>query len=390
VSQREQTPEAPATPPSLWSRLYRGETRLNIVGHRRRWLTLSAVLLLVCLVSLGIRGLNLGIEFEGGVVWEIPAGEASVADARSAVAPFGLDDATIQTVESERGTELRIASPPTDVETSDEVTAALVELTGADPNDVNLTEVGPSWGREISENAAQALVVFLGLVTVYIALRFHLKEALPALLALVHDVAITVGVYSLFQFPVTPATVIAFLTILGYSLYDTIVVFDKVDENTELVTVKGNLTYGAMVNLSLNQTLMRSLNTTITALLPVTAMLIIGAWGMGAVTLRDFALALFIGLIAGAYSSFFVAAPLLAWLKEREPQYRDVRRRIESRGGDTLAVPTGATAAAAAAGPAAPSAPAAGRTGNGGRAPVTSGGPVIPARPRKKTRKARR
>jgi preprotein translocase subunit SecF len=390
VRQRQQTPEAPATPRSLWSRLYRGETRLNIVGRRRRWLTLSAVLLLVCLVSLGVRGLNLGIEFEGGVVWEIPAGEASVADARSAITPFGLDDATIQTVESERGTELRIAAPPTDVETSDEVTDALVGLTGADPTDVNLTEVGPSWGREISENAAQALVVFLGLVTIYIALRFHLKEALPALLALVHDVAITVGVYSLFQFPVTPATVIAFLTILGYSLYDTIVVFDKVDENSELVTVKGNLTYGAMVNLSLNQTLMRSLNTTITALLPVTALLIIGAWGMGAVTLRDFALALFIGLIAGAYSSFFVAAPLLAWLKEREPQYRDVRRRIESRGGDTLAVPTGTTAAAPAAGPAVPSAPAPGRTGNGGRAPVTSGGRVIPARPRKKTRKARR
>jgi preprotein translocase subunit SecF len=389
MSRRDQMPESTATPSSLWSRLYRGETRLNIVGRRRQWFTLSAVLLLICLLSLGTRGLNLGIEFEGGVVWEIPAGEASVADTRAALAPFGLDDATIQTVESERGSELRIASAPTDVETSDEVTAALIELTAASPNDVNLTEVGPSWGREISENAVQALLVFLGLVTVYIALRFHLKEALPALLALVHDVAITVGVYSVFQFPVTPATVIAFLTILGYSLYDTIVVFDKVDENSELVTVKGNLTYGAMVNLSLNQTLMRSLNTTITALLPVTALLIIGAWGMGAVTLRDFALALFIGLIAGAYSSFFVATPLLAWLKDREPQYRDVRRRIESRGGDTLAVPKGITASAAD-GPAVSSAAAGGRTGNGGRAPVTAGGRVIPARPRKKTRKARR
>lgn len=376
---------------SLWSRLYRGQTRFNIVGHRRRWFMVSGILLLIALVSLTTRGLNLGIEFEGGVVWEVPAGDASVAEARSAIAPFGLADATIQRVESDGDTELRIASEPLDVEESDAVTAALVEVTGASDDEVNLTSIGPSWGREISENAVRALVVFLALVTVYIALRFHLKEAIPALVALIHDVAITVGIYSVGQFPVTPGTVIAFLTILGYSLYDTIVVFDKVEENTDLVTGKGNLTYSAMVNLSLNQTLMRSLNTTITALLPVASLLIIGAWVMGAVALRDFALALLIGLVAGAYSSFFVAAPLLAVLKERESRYRDLRRRIEAHGRDAAVVPeqvsVGATTAAATAEPTTTSPLGA---GNGGRAAAAASGRVIPPRPRKKTKRTRR
>jgi preprotein translocase subunit SecF len=379
----------PTTHVSLWSRLYRGQTRFNIVGHRRRWFMVSGLMLLIALVSLTTRGLNLGIEFEGGVVWEVPAGEASVAEARSALAPFGLADATIQTLESDGETQLRIASEPLDVEESDAVTAALVEVTGASDEEVNLTSIGPSWGREISENAGRALIVFLALVTVYIALRFHLKQAIPALVALIHDVAITVGIYSVGQFPVTPATVIAFLTILGYSLYDTIVVFDKVEENTELVTGKGNLTYAAMVNLSLNQTLMRSLNTTITALLPVASLLIIGAGVMGAVALRDFALALLVGLVAGAYSSFFVAAPLLVVLKERESRYRDLRRRIEAHGRDATVVPERVSVGATTATPEPVTTSPLG-AGNGGRAPAPAGGRVIPPRPRKKTKRARR
>lgn len=379
----------PTTHVSLWSRLYRGQTRFNIVGHRRRWFMVSGLMLLIALVSLTTRGLNLGIEFEGGVVWEVPAGDATVAEARSALAPFGLADATIQRIESDGDTELRIASEPLDVEESDAVTAALVEVTGASDEEVNLTSIGPSWGREISENAVRALIVFLALVTVYIALRFHLKQAIPALVALIHDVAITVGVYSVGQFPVTPATVIAFLTILGYSLYDTIVVFDKVEENTELVTGKGNLTYAAMVNLSLNQTLMRSLNTTITALLPVASLLIIGAGVMGAVALRDFALALLIGLVAGAYSSFFVASPLLVVLKERESRYRDLRRRIEAHGRDATVVPERVSVGATTATPEPVTTSPLG-AGNGGRAPAPARGRVIPPRPRKKTKRARR
>jgi preprotein translocase subunit SecF len=318
---------------SLRSRLYHGETDFDFVSRRRIWFTVSILAVLIGLVSLLTRGLHLGIDFEGGVVWEAPAGDVSVAEARDALGEVGLEDATIQTLESDEGRVLRVESEPLEAERSDRVTARLAEVTGTTVDDVNLTEVGPSWGQEISEKALRALIVFLVLVTLYIAVRFELKMAIPTLVALVHDILVTVGVYSLTQFEVTPATVVAILTILGFSIYDGIVVFDKVDENTRLVSSTGGLTYGGMVNLSLNQALMRSLNTSITAVLPVGSLLIIGSWVMGASPLEEFALALLVGLASGAYSSIFIASPLLALLKEREPRFRDIKRRIESRAG---------------------------------------------------------
>jgi preprotein translocase subunit SecF len=241
-------------------------------------------------------------------------------------------------------------------------------------------------------------VVFLVLVTIYIALRFELKMAIPTLVALIHDVLIVVGVYAVTQLEVTPATVIAILTILGYSIYDGIVVFDKVDENTRLVSSTGGLSYGGMVNVSLNQTLMRSLNTTITALLPVSSLLIVGSWILGAVVLQEFAVALLIGLFSGAYSSIFIASPLLAWLKEREPRYRDIKRRIDERGGDSAVVaatvagsPDVATAAPAGDTAAAGGARSGGRKGSEARSAqprtTTLSGRSIPARPRKKTKR---
>jgi preprotein translocase subunit SecF len=318
---------------SLRSRLYHGETDFAIVRRRRTWFTISIVAVLIGLLSLATRGLHLGIDFEGGVVWEVPSEEVSVSEARDALGSVGLEDATIQTLESDEGRVLRVESEPLEAERSDRVTARLAEVTGTTVDDVNLTEVGPSWGQEISEKALRALIVFLVLVTLYIAVRFELKMAIPTLVALVHDILVTVGVYSLTQFEVTPATVVAILTILGFSIYDGIVVFDKVDENTRLVSSTGGLTYGGMVNLSLNQALMRSLNTSITAVLPVGSLLIIGSWVMGASPLEEFALALLVGLASGAYSSIFIASPLLALLKEREPRFRDIKRRIESRAG---------------------------------------------------------
>jgi preprotein translocase subunit SecF len=391
---------------SIWTRLYHGETNFDFVGRRKLWFTMSLIAVLIGIGSLLTRGLNLGIDFEGGVVWEVPAGDVSVGDARDAVDQFGLAGATIQELESDEGRELRVEAEPVSADTSDDVSAALAELTGSSVDDVSLTSVGPSWGEEISEKAIRALVVFLVLVTIYIALRFELKMAIPTLVALIHDVLITVGVYSVTQLEVTPATVIAVLTILGYSIYDGIVVFDKVDENTRLVSSTGGLSYGGMVNVSLNQALMRSLNTTITALLPVASLLIVGSWIMGAVVLQEFAIALLIGLFSGAYSSLFIASPLLAWLKEREPRYRDIRRRIESRGGDAkavaAAVAAGSTGIAGrtpvssrAAAPAAQGgddvdagdeAQSAAGTGSGDRI-VTSSGRTIAPRPRKKTRK---
>jgi preprotein translocase subunit SecF len=378
---------------SLAGRLYHGETNIDFVGRRRVWFTISAVAVALSLIGLFWKGLNLGIDFEGGTVWVVPAGDADVADARDAVGEFGLSGATIQELDSDEGRELRVEAEPTSADETDNVSSALADLTGASVDDVDITSVGPSWGEEISEKALRALIVFLVVVTIYITLRFELKMAIPTLVALIHDVLITTGVYAWTGLEVTPATVIAVLTILGYSIYDGIVVFDKVDENARLVSSTGGLSYAGMVNVSLNQALMRSLNTTITALLPVTSLLVVGSWVMGASTLEEFAVALLIGLFAGAYSSIFLASPLLAVLKEREPRYRDIRNRIAARGGDREVV-----AATIAAGGGRVRLPARPQNAPGGRGKAARGdddattvvapsGRVIPARPRKKTRR---
>ena len=377
---------APAPKRGLATRLYHGETNIDFIGRRKLWFLISGIAIVVSLLGIGLRWFNLGIDFEGGVVWEVPAGDASVADARDAVDDFGLADATIQDLESDNGREIRVSAEPISPEESDEVSAALAELTGSSIDDVDLTSVGPSWGDEISEKAVRALVVFLVIVTLYISVRFELKMALATLAALIHDVVITAGVYALTGLEVTPATVIAVLTILGYSIYDGIVVFDKVDENTRLVSSTGGLSYGGMVNVSLNQALMRSLNTTITALLPVLSLLVVGSWVLGAAVLEEFAIALLIGLFCGAYSSIFIASPMLALLKEREPRYRDIKRRVDARGGDAdavaTAVATGRTTTAR------QTAAVAGGTGDAPSA-ARGGGPVIPPRPRKKAKGTR-
>jgi preprotein translocase subunit SecF len=341
---------APVTPPvkrNALGRLYHGETSIDFIGKTKLWFTISAVVILVGLTSLIFRGLNFGIDFEGGVEWEADANGVTVAEARDAL---GISGATIQTVSGDAGVRIRVAAKPLDdpaaeSERERDVSAKLAELTGVSVDDVSVTSVGPTWGREISDKAVKALIIFLAAITLYISLRFEFKMAIPTLTALVHDIVITIGIYSLAGFEVTPATVIAVLTILGFSIYDGIVVFDKVDENTRLVSVSQRMSYGDMVNLSLNQTLMRSLNTSITALLPIASLLIVGSFVLGATTLEDFALALLIGLASGAYSSIFIASPLLVILKEREPRYRDLKRRIESRGERKTAVTPAAAAA---------------------------------------------
>jgi preprotein translocase subunit SecF len=319
---------------SIWGRLYHGETDIDFVGRTKLWFALSGVLILVGLGSLFIRGLNLGIDFEGGTVWEVDGNGKSITDARDAVGDAGIDDAEVQTLSSGNDERLRVSSEESSQEARQEVSTALAELTGADPDAVSVNSVGPSWGQEITSKAVRALVVFLVLITIYITIRFEWEMAVATLAALVHDILVTVGIYSLFGFPVTPATVIAVLTILGYSIYDGIVVFDRVDENAKALASSGRTTYTRMVNDSLNQVLMRTLNTSITALLPILSLLVIGSLVLGATTLQEFALALFIGLASGAYSSIFIASPLLAILKEREPRWTALRKRLESgRGG---------------------------------------------------------
>ena len=388
------TPRHPGDGQSMWKRLYHGETRYDFVGRRRIGFVISGVLLLVTILSLFGRGLNLGLDFEGGVEWEAPAKGQLTADvARTVLTDNGINavDAKVQTLSSTNGSLLRVQVGDQSRALQQTVRQALADKAGVDVQEVALTSVSATWGSEITGKAVKALIVFFVLLFLYIWIRFEWKMSVGAIVAVLHDVLISVGVYALFQFPVTPATVIAFLTILGFSLYDTIVVFDKVAENAKRMG-GGRYTYGDVVNLSMNQVLMRSINTTLAAVLPVLSLLIVGSWLLGAVALQDFALALLVGLVTGSYSSIFIATPVLAMLKERfEPKYRQLREKLGAASGDHAAVRM-AMAASTPAARARATAPVAVEGG----ASVTAGPTVTepaaaalthPPRPRKKHRR---
>jgi preprotein translocase subunit SecF len=312
---------------------YHERTNFDFTGRAWRWAILSGTLVLIALISMFTRGLNLGIDFEGGTSWQVPVEgkSASVSDVRDVVGPLGLDDAKVLVLSGDSGESVRVQSKEINPADEDKVTDALAAYGNVDRADVSVDTVGPTFGDQVRNNAIKALVVFFLVVAAYLAIRFEWKMAGAALAAVVHDIIITVGVYALTGFEVTPATVVAFLTILGFSLYDTVVVFDKVKENVAtLGTVRGD-SYSKMVNRSMNQVLMRSISTSFVAVLPVASLLFVGAGLFGALALRDFALALFVGLLTGAYSSIFVATPLLAWWKEREPRNRALRERSEAQ-----------------------------------------------------------
>jgi preprotein translocase subunit SecF len=320
--------------PNAFRRLFRGETSFDFAGRWRRWFAISGTIIVIGLISLGVRGLNFSIDFKGGTVWDVPT-SATVSTARAAIgaAVPGFGQSEVQqltnTETGQRTIEVKAAAKLTgDPQTVANVTDALAKMAHVSTNDVQLNEIGPSWGSDITNKAIEAVIIFLVVVTIYIWLRFEGKMALAALVALVHDILVTVGIYSLSGFQVSPDTVIAFLTILGYSLYDTIVVFDRVQENTRGLASSNRMTYSDTVNLSMNQVLARSLNTSLVAILPILSILVIGAWILGATALDDFGLALFVGLTTGAYSSIFIASPLLAIMKEREPRYAEIRRRL--------------------------------------------------------------
>ncbi len=310
----------------LGGRLYHGETAIDFYGRRWWGLTFSAMLLVITVISLFFNGLNLGLDFEGGVAWEVPATNLTVDQARSILDDHGIDgtDAKVQQRTSASGSVLLIQVGDQSVEKRQEVKEAFATAAKVDTDSVSVNSVSSTWGRSITEKAIRALVIFLVLVALFIAWRLEWRMALAAIIAMMHDVLISVGVYSVFQFEVTPATVVAFLTILGFSLYDTIVVFDKVNDNTERFAGT-RVPYADVINVSMNQVLMRSINTSIAAVLPVLSLLVLGSGILGAVTLRDFSLALLVGLLTGSYSSIFVASPLLAMFKEREPRYRTMR-----------------------------------------------------------------
>jgi len=470
-----------------FSDLYHERTNFQFIKHSKRWAILSGVLILLSFVALFTRGLNFGIDFEGGTSWQVRMASghsAHVADVRDALRGLGFADAKVSILSGRNGqsvnvqehvvtdpiekirdtlatyggvnpsdiqiqtadagggtltftaaksvkptkdgvnralasTELRGQTvtidgqnvtitdrtlPPSPTET---VAAALAKYAGAGTGtvkvgDVSINTVGPTWGHEVSQKAIKALIYFFILLAIYLSIRFELKMAASAIVAVIHDIIFTVGVYALFHFPVTPATITAFLTILGFSLYDTVVVFDKVRENQRTLTATGRSTYGEMVNRSLNQVLMRSLSTSLVALLPVMSLLIVGTGVFGATSLEDFALALAAGLFIGSYSSIFVAAPLLAWWKEREPQYRALAQRRSRVSGPVLAgagAGAGATpipVAAAATAVTAPSEPsAAGQEGEAepatvGSKPTTPLGRTIQPRARQQRGRKRK
>jgi preprotein translocase subunit SecF len=313
---------------NLAHRLYSGEVSYDFVGKRRRWYAVSAVFLVLAMIGLFGRGLNLGIEFKGGSEFTVPNTTASVEEARASVESAGVVDPIVTQVGDDK---IRIQTPALTPQESTEVTQALSTDLGVPQGDIGVTLVGPSWGGEITKRALQGLIVFLVLVIVFLSAYFEWRLAVAAVVALVHDLLITIGIYALTGFEVTPATVIGVLTILGFSLYDTVVVFDKVKENTRGITSSNRVTYSEAANLALNQTLVRSINTSIVALLPVAAILIVGVGLLGAGTLKDLALALFIGTAAGTYSSIFIATPVACQLQERRPEMKALAARVASR-----------------------------------------------------------
>ncbi|MFF4313486.1 protein translocase subunit SecF [Streptomyces sp. 900105755] len=310
---------------NLGARLHRGEISYDFVGKRKIWYGISILITITAIVGLAVRGLNMGIDFQGGAVFTTSKTSVSVSQAETYAQQASGHDAVVQKL----GTGgLRIQIAGMDTAKSDATKAKLAKDMNVDPESINSDLVGPSWGDEIANKAWEGLGIFMVLVVIYLAIAFEWRMAVAALVALIHDITITTGIYALVGFEVTPGTVIGLLTILGYSLYDTVVVFDSLKEQTKDITKQTRFTYSDIANHSINGTLVRSINTTVVALLPVAGLLFIGGGFLGAGTLNDISLSLFVGLAAGAYSSIFIATPLVADLKEAEPQMKALKKRV--------------------------------------------------------------
>ncbi len=327
---------------SLANRLYRGEAGLNVVGRRRMWFAIAAVAVLISIGSFVVNQFHLGIEFAGGTKVQVPASAGTLADARAAVeravgaVPADADGekpvvASAQTVGNGTDATYVIRTSELTTEQSLQVNQAVARDLGLPADEVTDSRVSAAWGEAVTSRAIYGLLIFLALVTIYLILRFEWRMAVAAVASLLLDLVLTAGVYSLVGFEVTPSTVIGFLTILGFSLYDVVVVFDKVQENTRGITAGSTRTYSEAANLAVNQTIMRSINTGLVALLPVGGLLFIGAGLLGAGTLKDLGLVLFVGMGLGVFSSIVFATPVLAALKEREPRIKAHTQRVLAR-----------------------------------------------------------
>ena len=322
-------------------RLYRGEVSVNFVRRQRMWYTISGLILLVCVVALLVKGLNFSVDFKGGSTFSFPysTSQGSQAAVQGEISELvkanGGGDATVQIASSpllkSQWLVTTKALPTSPVNLTVQIADALEKKFNVPPAKMTPSFVGPTWGSQITTKALEALIIFLVVIVAYLSIAFEWRMAIAAFVALIHDIVITIGVYALTGFQVSPTTVIGLLTILGYSLYDTVVVFDKVRENTAGLLTSQRSTYSDAANLALNQTLVRSINTSVTALIPVASILFIGAGLLGAGTLKDLALVLFVGMLSGAYSSICIATPVLADLKERQPEYKDLAVKVKRR-----------------------------------------------------------
>ncbi|GAA4793450.1 protein translocase subunit SecF [Streptomyces ziwulingensis] len=311
---------------NLGARLHHGEVGYDFVKNRKIWYSISILITITAIVGLAVRGLHMGIEFQGGAVFNTPKSTSvSVSQAETYAEEASGHDALVQKLGDG---SLRIQIAGIDTDQSNKIQEQLSKDLKVDTESINAELVGPSWGDQIANKAWQGLGIFLILVVIYLAIAFEWRMALAAFVALIHDITITVGIYALVGFEVTPGTVIGLLTILGYSLYDTVVVFDSLKEQARDITKQSRWTYAEVANRSINSTLVRSINTTVVALLPVGGLLFIGGGVLGAGMLNDISLSLFVGLAAGAYSSIFIATPLVADLKEREPRMKALKKRV--------------------------------------------------------------
>jgi preprotein translocase subunit SecF len=367
---------------SALTKLYRGETRIDFIGSRKRWYAVSGVLLLICVVSFLLRGFNYGVEFSGGVQFRIQTSGSSVTstEVEKAFTDAGKPPADpAQTVGSGSTRTIVVKTEEMGPQEQDTLTAKVAKDLGVPAGNINAQSVSSSWGHDITVKAIQGLIVFLIVVSIYIALRFQWRMAVGGILALFHDLIIAAGIYSLIGFEVTPSTIVGLLTILGFSLYDTVVVYDKVAENSKDILAGSRTTFSEAANLAVNQTLMRSINTSLIALLPVAGLLFVGAGMLGVGTIKDLALILFVGLASGAYSSLFLATPIVVDLTERDPAYKALTKRVIAK--RSSEAKKAAEAELAGAGAAAGGAGARKRVG--GPAPA----PRVGARPERRRRK---
>jgi preprotein translocase subunit SecF len=370
---------------SVFRQLYRGETRIDFIGNRRRWYFASGVLLVVCVLSFTFRGFNYGVEFKGGSQFQIHVAGTSISadDTNTAFSDAGVEPGEpAQVVGSGSSRQIVVKTHTLSPDQEKTLKTKVADQLGIDVNTISADSVSSSWGHDITVKAIEGLIVFLLVVSVYISIRFQWRMAAGGMVALLHDLLITAGVYSLIGFEVTPSTVVGLLTILGFSLYDTVVVYDKVAENSKDLLAGSRMTFSEAANLAVNQTLMRSINTSLIALLPVAGLLFVGAGILGVGTIKDLALILFVGLATGAYSSLFLATPIVVELTEREPAYKALTRRVVAKRSSQAAKGVTEPALAGAAAPGATARAGAHRRG-GGPAPAPRRG----ARPQRRKRK---